>query len=94
MLLATDDIDQAQEICDNIGILVNGKIICYGTPTFLSRAYGGSHEFTLYVDIHKSDYLMVQNEIFEQLPESTMLMFQGYSTAQSDVWQMTFKIIK
>lgn len=65
VLLCTDSIDEAASICDNLAIMVNGKIICYGTPTYLSRAYGGSHEFTVTVNINNSDYLLAQTEIYE-----------------------------
>lgn len=64
-LLMTDDIDEAAQICDNIGVLVNGKLICYGTPTYLNRCYGGTHEFSIIVNINESDYLLAQTEIYE-----------------------------
>jgi len=38
VLLATHDMAEAEELCDNIAILINGKIAVYGTPEQVTSA--------------------------------------------------------
>jgi ABC-2 type transport system ATP-binding protein len=39
ILLCTHDMDEAEELCDRIGIMVNGKIVELDEPTALKRRY-------------------------------------------------------
>jgi ABC-type multidrug transport system ATPase subunit len=51
--------DEAEMLCDNIAIMINGKIVCYGTPNYLLQTYGGAYEVTIEVDKSKQDPNMV-----------------------------------
>lgn len=44
-LLTTHRMDEAEQLCDNIGIMINGRFVVYGTPGHLKQAYG--HGYTL-----------------------------------------------
>jgi len=57
VLLATNSMDEAELLCDKIAIIVNGKIVCFGSPEDLTQTYGGGYEVSATVDITKSDYL-------------------------------------
>ena len=35
VLLTTHRMDEAEQLCDNIAIMINGKIVCYGTSNYL-----------------------------------------------------------
>ncbi|MEA2582556.1 MAG: type transport system ATP-binding protein [Thermomicrobiales bacterium] len=39
ILLCTHDMDEAEELCDRVGIIVNGKIVELDEPTALKRRY-------------------------------------------------------
>jgi ABC-2 type transport system ATP-binding protein len=39
ILLCTHDMGEAEELCDRVGILVNGEIIALDTPAGLKRTY-------------------------------------------------------
>ena len=39
ILLCTHDMDEAEELCDRIGILLNGRLIALDTPEALKRRY-------------------------------------------------------
>lgn len=39
ILLCTHDLDEAEELCDRIGILLNGKLIALDTPLGLRQRY-------------------------------------------------------
>lgn len=40
VVLTTHRMDEAESLCDKIAVLINGKIVCYGTPNYLMQAYG------------------------------------------------------
>ncbi len=42
ILLCTHDMGEAEELCDRIGILLNGELIALDTPDGLKRQYGKS----------------------------------------------------
>jgi ABC-type multidrug transport system ATPase subunit len=39
--------DEAEQLCDNIAIMINGSIVCYGSPNYLMQHYGGGYEVTI-----------------------------------------------
>ena len=63
ILLTTHRMDEAEQLCDQIGIMVNGRIVCYGSPNYIAQSYGGGNEVTVIVDINNADYLEVQKYI-------------------------------
>ena len=40
VLLTTHRMDEAEQLCDKIAILINGKFVVYGTPSYLKTKYG------------------------------------------------------
>lgn len=47
VLLSTHRMDEAEQLCDNISIMINGKMICYGSPSYLKKIYGKG--YTLHI---------------------------------------------
>ncbi len=43
--------------------MINGTIVCYGSPNYLTQTYGGGNELTVTVDVTRSDYLEVAKTI-------------------------------
>lgn len=39
--------DEAEQLCDNIAIMINGKMIVYGSPSYLKKVYGQG--YTLHI---------------------------------------------
>jgi len=35
--------------------MVNGTIVCYGTPSYLMEEYGGGYEFTIVNDVRNNN---------------------------------------
>jgi len=63
---------EAETLCTKIGILVNGKFQCMGSPDFLKKKYGDGYRITLkikgaqnaeYVDKHIAENLQVASNI-------------------------------
>jgi ATP-binding cassette, subfamily A (ABC1), member 3 len=40
ILLTTHRMDEAESLCDKIAIMINGKFVCYGSPSHLKQKYG------------------------------------------------------
>ena len=42
-LLTTHSMEEADALCDRLGIMVNGKLVCIGTPAHLKNQYGSGY---------------------------------------------------
>lgn len=40
VLLTTHRMDEAEQLCDNIAIMINGRFVVYGSPSYLKNTYG------------------------------------------------------
>lgn len=40
LILTTHRMDEAESLCDNIAIMINGQFVCYGSPGHLKSTYG------------------------------------------------------
>ena len=40
MVLTTHRMDEAEQLCQNIAIMINGRFVIYGTPSYLKEKYG------------------------------------------------------
>ena len=47
MILTTHRMDEAESLCDNIAIMINGRFVCYGSPGHLKSTYGQGYSITL-----------------------------------------------
>lgn len=44
ILLTTHRMDEAEQLCDKIAIMINGKFVCFGSPGHLKQKYGQGYE--------------------------------------------------
>jgi sodium transport system ATP-binding protein len=67
VLFSTHYMDEAERLCDNIAIIVNGKIIAFGTPTDLMQKTGKDNLEDAFValagqiGLERSEYGRMQN---------------------------------
>lgn len=94
VLLTTKSMQEAEHICDKIAIIINGKVVAFGSPQYLVQSYGGGYEVSTIVDITKSDYLNAYKVITEKFNGSVSLVFQGYLEGSDKMWNMVFKVSK
>ena len=40
LILTTHRMDEAESLCDNISIMINGRFVVYGSPGHLKSTYG------------------------------------------------------
>ena len=71
VVLTTHRMDEAESLCDKIAIVINGKIVCYGTPNYLMQAYGQGYKFSVTFDSQKCNFQTLEQQIKIQLPTSS-----------------------
>ncbi|KAL6900777.1 hypothetical protein ACP4OV_005453 [Aristida adscensionis] len=55
IILTTHSMEEAEELCDRVGIFVDGEFHCLGTPNELKVRYGGTRTLTITTEIeHES----------------------------------------
>lgn len=47
LILTTHRMDEAESLCDNIAIMINGRFVCYGSPGHLKSSYGQGYSITI-----------------------------------------------
>ena len=75
ILLTTHRMDEAEKLCDQITILINGRSICVGSPSYLMQTYGQGYLFTVKININ-SRFLTegdVRKLIEDSLTGSTLI---------------------
>ena len=93
IVLTTHRMDEAEMLCDQIAIMINGRIVCYGTPNYLLATYGGGYEFTIEVDKTKHDYEAVPGLIEQRLPNTFEIQHQGQSNISTTMWEIHLQLI-
>ncbi|CAN8278112.1 unnamed protein product [Cochlearia groenlandica] len=63
IILTTHSMEEAEFLCDRLGIFVNGKLQCIGNPKELKGRYGGTYVLTMTTSLeHEKDVeILVQN---------------------------------
>jgi len=51
MILTTHRMDEAEALCDNIAIIINGRFVCYGNNTHLKQQYGQSYSIQIQTNL-------------------------------------------
>jgi ATP-binding cassette subfamily A (ABC1) protein 3 len=65
IVLTTHRMDEAESLCDNICIMINGRFVCYGSPGHLKSKYGQGYTICLKHIFSETD---VQNHVTANLP--------------------------
>ena len=47
LILTTHRMDEAESLCDNIAIMINGRFVCYGSPGQLKSSYGQGYSISV-----------------------------------------------
>ena len=65
MILTTHRMDEAESLCDNIAIMINGRFVCYGSPGHLKATYGEGYSVVL---MHSQPEHTVEAQVKQLLP--------------------------
>nr|DAD21804.1 TPA_asm: hypothetical protein HUJ06_023267 [Nelumbo nucifera] len=98
IILTTHSMEEAEFLCDRIGILVNGNLQCLGSSRELKSRFGGSYVLTISVDpIHEKDVSSMVNSLSPNamkiyniggtqkflLPKQDVRIFQVFQAVQN-----------
>jgi ABC-type multidrug transport system ATPase subunit len=53
IVLTTHSMEEAETLCDRLGIFVDGRLVCVGNPKEVTSRYGGYYVFTMTVPPHQ-----------------------------------------
>ena len=48
MIMTTHRMDEAESLCDNIAIMINGRFVVYGSPGHLKSSYGEGYSIVIH----------------------------------------------
>ena len=78
VILTTHNLEEAEQLCHNIGIFVHGEFKCMGTLQRLKSLYGSGYHLSLSIDKTKIDSVkLVLAEIFEGVKYSFIDNFEN-----------------
>ncbi|KAI3974934.1 hypothetical protein MKX01_005045 [Papaver californicum] len=72
IILTTHSMEEAEVLCDRLGIFVDGSLQCVGNPKELKRRYGGSYVFTMTTS-SKNDEVEVENLVRRLSPKANKI---------------------
>jgi len=81
VLLTTHAMDEAETLCDRIGIMVNGQMRCIGTPEELKYKYVRGYSLECYLEEKKEgegNVVQVKEYIEDKFPGSDILEEQSF----------------
>ncbi|OUM58141.1 hypothetical protein PIROE2DRAFT_48194 [Piromyces sp. E2] len=66
LIMTTHSMEEAENLCDRLGILVNGRLVCIGSPEHIKMKYGEDYILELQsTDIEKfHEKVVVQEKLF------------------------------
>ena len=59
--------------------MVNGRILAYGSPSYLMETYGGGYEVGLTIDVLKIDRRILAKRLMSLIPGKFRLLSQEFS---------------
>ncbi|KAI3847033.1 hypothetical protein MKW92_041540 [Papaver armeniacum] len=72
IVLTTHSMEEAEVLCDRLGIFVDGSLQCVGNPKELKRRYGGSYVFTMTTSSN-NDEVEVENLVRRLSPNANKI---------------------
>ena len=91
-LLSTHRMDEAEQLCDNIAIMINGRFVCYGSPSYLKKQYGHGYTLTIRQTKAMMRQLFVPEIIRREIPNAVLTM-QGVAKENLDHFEYAFNVV-
>nr|GEV78912.1 ABC transporter A family member 7-like [Tanacetum cinerariifolium] len=89
IILTTHSMEEAEHLCDRLGIFVDGSLQCVGNPKELKGRYGGSYVFTMTTSLnHEAD---VEN-LVKGLSANANKIYQISGTQKFEMPKQAIKI--
>ncbi|WJX89982.1 Phospholipid-transporting ATPase abca7 [Trifolium repens] len=89
IILTTHSMEEAEALCDRLGIFVNGSLQCIGNPKELKGRYGGTYVFTMTTSLdHEKDV----EDMVQQLTPNANKIYQLSGTQKFELPKEDVKI--
>ena len=79
ILLTTHRMDEAEQLCDKIAIMINGRFVIYGSPNYLKNQYG--HGYTISIKQSREAFAdpqrNIMNVIQTLIPQASLIHSDG-----------------
>lgn len=87
VLLTTHRMDEAEQLCDKIAIMINGRFVVFGSPNYLKTQYG--HGYTISIKQTGAAFndpnTNVLNLMQQALPEALLVHTEGTLPADTSM---------
>lgn len=89
VVLTTHRMDEAEQLCDQIAILINGRIVVHGTPNYLMHQYGQGYIFIATVPGSQIDH--AKHHIATAIPQAEFQSSQSLAKVPDVVHLVTLR---
>jgi ATP-binding cassette subfamily A (ABC1) protein 3 len=66
LILTTHRMDEAESLCDNIVIMINGRFVCYGSPGQIKSKYGTGYSVWM---VSPLEVDQLERKVYKELPQ-------------------------
>lgn len=79
VLLTTHRMDEAEQLCDKISIMINGRFVVFGSPNYLKTQYGSGYTVQIKqtVDNFNNEETNIIKQIETLFPDSLLVHSDG-----------------
>ncbi|CAK7325037.1 unnamed protein product [Dovyalis caffra] len=82
IVLTTHSMEEAEHLCDRVGIYVDGSLMCIGNPKELKARYGGTYVFTITASVNN------ENEVEDMVRDLSPNAERTYHLAGTHKFEM------
>ena len=94
LILTTHRMDEAESLCDNIAIMINGRFVCYGSSGYLKSTYGKGYSIIV-KHIYGVEYIdKFVNTKMNYLDKVQTLMTSEKDTNSYPIYETSYEIRK
>ena len=65
LILTTHRMDEAESLCNNLVIMINGRFVCYGSPGQIKSKYGTGYSAWMVSNLEPDQ---LERKVFKKLP--------------------------
>ena len=82
VLLTTHRMDEAEQLCDRLAIMINGRFVVFGSPNYLKTQYGQGYTIELIQErtAYNNQASKITNLVAQELPSAELI----YNSAAED----------
>lgn len=77
LVLTTHRMDEAESLCDQIAIMINGRFVCFGSPGQLKSLYGKGYSIQINHEPSQDIFPLLKTNLFffQKLGQTTVEVF-------------------